>query len=97
MPFAAALKYLAGYPDQLVHPIRDLLADGRLGGLLVDKYPEAHAVRDDAALYASGGVGTHARTGSVGAAGLSPVSMVYGWHLLHPHPQPPIPLRSTYA
>ncbi|WP_374494822.1 M48 family metallopeptidase [Zoogloea sp.] len=52
MPFAAALKYLAGYPDQLVHPIRDLLADGRLGGLLVDKYPEAHAVRDDAALYA---------------------------------------------
>ena len=43
----APLKYLHGYPEHLVHPVRALLADGRLGPLLFSKYPEAHPVRND--------------------------------------------------
>lgn len=49
---AAPLKYLAGYPEHLLHQVRGLLADGRLGGVLLDKYPQAHPVRNDGALYA---------------------------------------------
>lgn len=43
--------YLAGYPVALVGQVRQLIAEDRLGGLLQQRYPEAHAVRSDRALY----------------------------------------------
>ena len=52
MPLAAPLKDLQAYPVHLVRPVRGLLADGRLGPLLLGKYPQAHPVRNDGALYA---------------------------------------------
>ncbi|MDQ5919036.1 MAG: pyrophosphatase, partial [Pseudomonadota bacterium] len=44
-------NYLAGYPLPLVAQIQQLIAQGRLAALLVQKYPQAHAVRTDKALY----------------------------------------------
>ena len=46
-----APDYLAGYPPVLVEPVRRLLADGMLGDLLCKKYPRAHSIRTDKALY----------------------------------------------
>lgn len=46
-----ALKYLAGYPEPLLAKVRALLGDGRLGPMLAEKYPQAHAVRSDRQLY----------------------------------------------
>lgn len=43
--------YLAGYPPALVEPVRRLIAEERLGDILLKKYPLAHAVRTDKALY----------------------------------------------
>ena len=45
------LKYLAGYPPHVQERVRELLAEGRLGALLADKYAEPHAVRNDGQLY----------------------------------------------
>lgn len=45
------MKYLAGYPEPLVEQVRQLMAQGWLAALLVQRYPDAHAVRTDAALY----------------------------------------------
>lgn len=47
----ALLPYLQSYPAPLQQQARDLLAQGRLGVALLKKYPEAHAVRSDKALY----------------------------------------------
>jgi predicted metal-dependent hydrolase len=44
-------NYLAGYPAHLVEPVHRLIADGSLGKVLLQKYPAAHAVRTDKALY----------------------------------------------
>jgi predicted metal-dependent hydrolase len=46
-----APDYLAGYPAELVDQVRRLIAQDRLAELLLRKYPEAHAVRTDKALY----------------------------------------------
>ncbi len=46
-----ALKYLAGYPEPLQAKVRELLGQGRLGPMLAEKYPQAHAVRSDRQLY----------------------------------------------
>lgn len=43
--------YLAGYPPALVEPVRRLIAEQRLGEVLLRKYPAAHAIRTDRALY----------------------------------------------
>jgi hypothetical protein len=43
--------YLAGYPAHLVEPVRRALAEHRLGEILLRKYPQAHEVRTDKALY----------------------------------------------
>lgn len=43
--------FLAGYPAPLLDDVRARLADGSLGSLLARRYPEAHQVRTDAALY----------------------------------------------
>jgi predicted metal-dependent hydrolase len=45
------LKYLVGYPENLQVQVRQLLAQGRLGEMLLAKYPLAHSVRTDRALY----------------------------------------------
>lgn len=47
----AALKYLSGYAPELLAGAAELLAQGRLGESLRKRYPEAHAVRSDPALY----------------------------------------------
>ena len=51
MPNKPATNYLAGYPAHLVDQVQHLLAEGKLGKILQQKYPEAHAVRSDKALY----------------------------------------------
>ena len=48
---AQVLKYLQGYPPHLLEPVRALIAAGRLGDMLSQRYPEAHEVRTDRALY----------------------------------------------
>lgn len=45
------MNYLAGYPPQLLAQVEPLLADGRIGERLLKKYPVAHGVRSDTALY----------------------------------------------
>lgn len=51
-PLASApLKYLQGYPPDLQAQAGQLLAQGRLGRMLVQKYPVLHGVRTDRALY----------------------------------------------
>lgn len=47
----APTNYLAGYPDALVAEVTGLITRDRLAELLLKKYPQAHAVRDDKALY----------------------------------------------
>ncbi|MGE5470826.1 MAG: M48 family metallopeptidase [Bacteroidota bacterium] len=44
-------KYLAGYPAALVAQVQGLIESGRLAGILLEKYPQAHSVRTDRALY----------------------------------------------
>lgn len=43
--------FLAGYPAALVAQVRQLIAQDKLAGLLLQKYPQAHEVRTDKALY----------------------------------------------
>ena len=45
------LKYLAGYPQHVQARVHGLLAEGRLGTMLADKYAEPHGVRNDGQLY----------------------------------------------
>ena len=46
-----SFKYLAGYPDNLQAQVQQLLDKGRLGEVLLAKYPQGHGVRTDKALY----------------------------------------------
>jgi predicted metal-dependent hydrolase len=46
-----APDYLAAYPAALAAQVRQLIAHGQLGGLLLQHYPTAHTVRTDRALY----------------------------------------------
>lgn len=43
--------FLAGYPDDLLAQVRGRLADGSLGEHLARRYPDAHQIRTDGALY----------------------------------------------
>ena len=45
------LSYLRSYPESLQDQARELLAQGRLGTVLQRRYPVAHSVRSDKALY----------------------------------------------
>lgn len=45
------LKYLAGYPQHLQAQVHALIAQGRLGAMLADKYVQSHKVRNDSQLY----------------------------------------------
>ncbi|MDO9140163.1 MAG: M48 family metallopeptidase [Methylobacter sp.] len=46
------LKYLIGYPEHITDQVRQLISDDKLGATLLKKYPGAHEVRTDKALYA---------------------------------------------
>ncbi len=46
-----AMKLLQGYPAETVAQVQQMLADGRIGPWLLQKYPTAHGVRTDRALY----------------------------------------------
>ena len=45
------LKYLAGYAENVTAKVSRLLAENKLGEVLTAKYPSAHDVRTDRALY----------------------------------------------
>lgn len=45
------LKYLAGYSDQITTQVRQLIAEQRLGQVLLKRYPVAHEIKTDRALY----------------------------------------------
>lgn len=45
------LKYLAGYAPALQAQVRALIDEGRLGDYLQRRYPDAHEVRSDKALF----------------------------------------------
>jgi predicted metal-dependent hydrolase len=44
-------SYLAGYPIELAEQVQRLIKQGLLTNILLQKYPHAHAVRSDKALY----------------------------------------------
>ncbi len=46
-----SMKYLLGYPESLRAQVQQLIAQDRLGDMLLKKYPQAHGVRTDRALY----------------------------------------------
>ena len=46
------LNYLSGYPAALVAQVQHAIAQGHFAGWLLKKYPVAHTVRTDKALYA---------------------------------------------
>jgi predicted metal-dependent hydrolase len=48
----SALRYLNAYPEHLQSQVRTLIAEDRLADHLRRRYPEAHAIRTDKALYA---------------------------------------------
>ena len=45
------MKYLLGYPENLRSQVQLLIAEDRLGAMLLQKYPKTHGVRTDRALY----------------------------------------------
>ncbi|GAB3359433.1 M48 metallopeptidase family protein [Lysobacter tyrosinilyticus] len=45
------LKYLTGYPPHLQARVHELIAQGRLGAILAERYAQPHAVRNDSQLY----------------------------------------------
>ncbi len=47
----AELTWLRGYPELVLERVRGLLASGELAAHLARKYPQAHAVQSDKALY----------------------------------------------
>jgi len=49
-PAAPALKYLQGYPPELLAQAQGLLAEGRLMAAVRKRYPEDHTIRSDRAL-----------------------------------------------
>lgn len=45
------MKYLSGYPQQIQSQVQQLLAQGRLGEMLLGKYRRRHGIRTDRALF----------------------------------------------
>jgi predicted metal-dependent hydrolase len=45
------LKYLAGYPQHIQAQVHELIEQGRLGTMLMDKYRQPHVMRSDSQLY----------------------------------------------
>jgi predicted metal-dependent hydrolase len=46
------LRYLAGYPPQLLAQVQGLIDEGKLAEVLARRYPDRHEVQSDTALYA---------------------------------------------
>ena len=51
MASRGSVNYLAGYPEDLAAQVRRMIAEGRMAAVLLKKYPQAHTVRTDRALY----------------------------------------------
>lgn len=51
MNTAPPMRYLAGYPPEVLARVRELIASGRAMESLQRRYPEAHQVSSDSALY----------------------------------------------
>ena len=45
------MKYLSAYPENLQKQVQQLQSEGKLGAMLLKKYPRAHTVRTDKGLY----------------------------------------------
>jgi predicted metal-dependent hydrolase len=45
------LKYLSAYSDQTLEQVSQLIAQNKLGEVLLKRYPSAHEIRNDKALY----------------------------------------------
>lgn len=50
-PSINTLRYLQGYPAETLAQVESLLAQDRVGDWLLTKYPQAHGVRTDRALF----------------------------------------------
>ena len=51
-PIASSIeKFLRGYPPETLAQVQQMLDEGRMGPWLLQKYPAAHGVRTDRALY----------------------------------------------
>jgi predicted metal-dependent hydrolase len=48
---AIPLQYLAHYPAHLRESVRGLIASGRLGEVIHERYPSTHAIQSNSALY----------------------------------------------
>ena len=45
------MKFLGAYPEAMRQQVSQLIAQGKLGEVLVKRYPKAHGIRTDRALY----------------------------------------------
>lgn len=45
------MKYLSAYSEQTLAQVRQAMDQGRLGDVLLQRYPKAHGIRNDRALY----------------------------------------------
>lgn len=45
------MKYLSAYSEQTLSQVRQVMEQGRLGEVLLQRYPKAHGIRNDRALY----------------------------------------------
>ncbi len=45
------MKYLSAYSEQTLAQVRQVIDQGRLGEVLLQRYPKAHGIRNDRALY----------------------------------------------
>lgn len=45
------MKYLSAYSEQTLSQVRQVMEQGRLGDVLLQRYPKAHDIRNDRALY----------------------------------------------
>ena len=45
------MKYLSAYSEQTLSQVRQAMDQGRLGDVLLQRYPKAHDIRNDRALY----------------------------------------------
>ena len=45
------LKYLSSYPDDTLQQVQKVINEGRLGEVLLQKYPDTHEIRTDKQLY----------------------------------------------
>ena len=47
----SSLKYLAGYPTETLEQVQEIINNGKLGEILLKRYPTRHDIRTDRQLY----------------------------------------------